>query len=112
MLKMIISMNKVKINAEKKYNLDSIQNTIDKLFLNLGLSLMEHSSRQWVYRDNGDDRDYGRFGRIVNTLKRQEWFMDNVEMWRFYDSDDSDAPDDFNEEDLLNHYRKQLSKCI
>lgn len=107
MLKMLICMNQDKINAEGKYNLDNIHETINTLFLNLGLSSMRNTSGQWVYRDNGDMRDYGRFGRVVNTLKRQAWFMDNVETWRFYDSDDSDNPEDFNEEDLLSHYQKK-----
>ena len=107
MLKMMICMNQNKINSERKYNLDSIHEIIDNMFLNLGLPSAGHTSKQWVYRDNGDDRDYGRFGRIVNTLKRQEWFMDNVEAWRFFDSDDSDDPEDFNEEDLLSHYKQK-----
>lgn len=107
MLKMLICMNQDKINAERKYNLDSMHETINALFLNLGLSSMRNTSGQWVYRDNGDMRDYGRFGRVVNTLKRQAWFMDNVETWRFYDSDDSDNSEDFNEEDLLSHYQKK-----
>lgn len=34
-------------------------------------------------------------------LEKQAWFMDNVNVWLLCDSDDSDSPDDFNEEDLL-----------
>ena len=33
--------------------------------------------------------------------------MDNVAVWLLCDSDDSDSPDDFNEEDLLHHYRQK-----
>lgn len=33
--------------------------------------------------------------------------MDNVAVWRLCDSDDSESPEDFSEEDLLNHYRKK-----
>lgn len=33
--------------------------------------------------------------------------MDDVVVWYFYDSDDSDSPKDFNEEDLLTYYRKR-----
>jgi hypothetical protein len=50
---------------------------------------------------------FSLFGKIVNTLKKQTWFMDNVAVWRLYDSDDSDSPEDFNEEDLLTHYREK-----
>ena len=33
--------------------------------------------------------------------------MDNVTVWMLLDSDDSDDPDDFYEEDLLLHYRSK-----
>lgn len=107
MLKMIIRMDDNKINIEKKYRLDGIYNTINNTFDKMGLSRMEDSSGSLVYRDNGNARDYGRFGKIVNTFKKQAWFMDNVSVWMLYDSDDSDNPNDFNEEDLLNHYRQK-----
>ena len=107
MLKMMIRMNDQKIRAERKYRPDGIYRTIDRTFLQMGFPRMQDSSGFLVYCDNGSSRDYGRFGRIVNTLKRQSWFMDNVEVWRFCDSDDSDDPNDFNEEDLLGHYRRK-----
>lgn len=53
------------------------------------------------------ERDFGRFGSIVNALKKQEWFMGNVATWILYDSDDSDSPDDFAEEDLIAHYARK-----
>lgn len=108
MLKMIIRMNDNKINDEKKYRLDGIYNTINSTFDKMGLPRMaDDVSGSLVYRDNGNARDYGRFGKIVNAFKKQEWFMDNVEVWLLCDSDDSDSPDDYNEEDLLYHYRQK-----
>lgn len=112
MIKMIIDMNDDKINAEKKYQSDKIYQTIDGLFHKVGLLHVEDAAGSLVYRDNGSEQDYGRFGRIVNTLKKQDWFMDNVKVWLLCDSDDSDNPDDFNEEDLLLHYRqKQVARA-
>lgn len=107
MLKMIIRMDDDKINIEKKYHLDGIYRTIDSTFDKMGLPRMEDASGALVYRDNGHARDYGRFGKIVNAFKKQDWFMDNVAVWLLCDSDDSDSPDDFNEEDLLHHYRQK-----
>ncbi len=40
-------------------------------------------------------------------LKEQNWFMDNAVTWLYCNSDDSDDPDDFDEEDLLVHYGKK-----
>lgn len=107
MLKMVIRMDIDKIEVEKKYHLDGIYNTIDTTFSKMGFPRVEDGSDSLVYYDNGQARDYGRFGKIVNTLKKQAWFMDNVAAWLLYDSDDSDSPDDFNKEDLLNHYRQK-----
>lgn len=107
MLKMIIRMDDNKINDEKIYRLDGIYRTIDNAFAKMGLSRMEDMSGSLIYRDNGHSKDYGRFGKMVNVLKRQPWFMENVVEWLLCDSDDSDSPDDFNEEDLLSHYRKK-----
>ena len=107
MLKMMIRMDDDKITTEKKYHLDGIYSTINNTFLTVGLSHIEDGSGALVYRDCGRARDFSLFGKIVNTLKRQTWFMDNVAVWRLYDSDDSDRPEDFNEEDLLTHYREK-----
>ena len=107
MLKMMIRMNDDKIIKEKKYHLDGIYSTIYNTFLTMGFPRVEDGSDALVYRDCGRARDFSLFGKIVNTLKKQTWFMDNVAVWRLYDSDDSDSPEDFNEEDLLTHYRKK-----
>lgn len=106
MLKMIIQMDDVKITSENKYRLDSIYRTINSAFQKMGLPRVEDTSGALVYRDCGRAKDFSLFGKVVNTLKRQSWFMDNVSVWRLCDSDDSDDPNDFNEEDLLTHYRR------
>lgn len=107
MLKMAIRMNEKKIHAEKKYRLEGIYRTIDHAFCRMGFPRISNTSGLLVYRDNGNTKDYGRFGLIVNALKKQPWFMDNVTEWILYDSDDADRPDQFHEEDLLSHYRRK-----
>ncbi len=107
MLKMMIRMNDDKITTEKKYHLDGIYSTINNTFLTMRLSRFEDGSGALIYRDCGRTEDFSLFGKIINTLKKQTWFMDNVAVWRLYGSDDSDSPEDFNEEDLLTHYRKK-----
>ena len=87
--------------------MDGIYSTINNTVLTVGLSHIEDGSGALVYRDCGRARDFSLFGKIVNTLKRQTWFMDNVAVWRLYDSDDSDSSENFNEEDLLTHYREK-----
>lgn len=107
MLKMVIRMDDDKINIEKKYRLEGIYKTIDNTFIQMGFPRREDVSGCLVYQDNGHSKDYGRFGKIVNTLKKQAWFMENVTVWLLCNSDDSDSWDDFSEEDLLSHYRQK-----
>lgn len=105
MLLMRIQMNDEKIISERRYSLPAIHRTIDAAFTQMRLCRVEDSSGDLVYRDAGNARDYGRFGKVVNTLKRQPWFMENVSVWRLYDSDEADNLNDCSEEDLLQHYR-------
>lgn len=107
MLMMKIEMNADKIQAEQRYTMSAINHTIESAFAQMQLHKVEDSSGALLYRDSGNARDYGRFGRVVNTLKKQPWFMDNVSVWRLYDSEDSDNLNDCSEEDLLLHYRRK-----
>lgn len=108
MLKMIIRMDKNKIIIEKKYKLEGIYSIIDSAFVQMGFLRQGSEADLLVYCDNGNARDYGRFGRIVNTLKRQTWFIENVAEWNLYESDDLDDSNDITVEDLLAHYRKKV----
>lgn len=104
MIKMEIRMDDEKILQEKKYSLNAVHDAVDKAFGQWNFKGEKTESGAVVYRDNGSERDFGRFGCIVNALKKQEWFMGNVLTWILYDSDDSDSPEDFSAEDLLAHY--------
>ena len=59
------------------------------------------------YCGKEDPMDFGRFSLIYNTLKRQDWFMSNASTWLLLNSDDSDDPTDFSEEDLLAYNRSK-----
>lgn len=102
MLKMLIRLNERKINADKKYNLKRICSTIDGIFMKAGFQRMHLGTDTLVYQDNGQAGAFGRLGLIVNTFKRQEWFMDNISAWRMYEDTEDTDPE---ETDLLKHYR-------
>ena len=107
MLMMKIEMNADKIQAEQRYTMSAINRTIESAFAQMQLRKVEDASGALLYRDSNNARDYGRFGKVVNTLKKQPWFMENVSVWRLYDSEDSDNLNDCSEEDLLLHYRRK-----
>lgn len=107
MIKMEICMDDVKILQERKYNLQAVHDAVDKAFAQWSFQREQTDSGSVIYKDNGSEQDFGRFGCIVNALKKQEWFMGNVLTWILYDSDDSDSAEDFVAEDLLAHYAEK-----
>lgn len=106
MMKMEIKMNEEKINREKKYRLQGMYKRLDDGFADLGM-LKEDGSDTLMYYGINEAKDFANFGRMVLALKREEWFMDNVVVWRLYESDDTVDPDDFAVNDLVEYYRKK-----
>lgn len=107
MLKMVIRIDENKVLTEKKYRLDGIYSTINCAFMRRGFKRQASEKDALVYCSNGKASDFASFGIIVNTLKRETWFLENITEWGLYESEDSDNPDDFSVEDLLEHYRKR-----
>lgn len=103
MIKMIIKMDKDKIESNGQYSIDSINEKSDGIFLRHGLNRFE-SGDDVEYRGSGKSTDFGNFTIILNGLRKQSWFMDNATRWIQCNSDDSDDPNDFSEEDLLEYF--------
>ena len=43
---------------------------------------------------------FGNFGIAMTTLGNKRWFMENVDTWLYFYSEDSEDPDDFVIEDF------------
>ncbi|MBP3896285.1 MAG: hypothetical protein J6D57_00405 [Mogibacterium sp.] len=108
MIKMIIQMDEGRILTKSEYTPSQIYETINKVFNQQGFTCTEKSGVR-EYCGKEDARDFGRFSRIYNMLKRQPWFMDNAMTWLLLNSDDSDDPNDFSEEDLLAYNRRRAA---
>ena len=106
MIKMIIEMDDNKINMSGKYTTDQIYSALDRIFDKRGMDRID-TGRGIEYVGHNLSTDFAYFGKIMLGLKEQEWFMDNANTWLYCNSDDSDDPNDFNEEDLLAHYGKK-----
>lgn len=111
MLKMVIKMNEQKIAEEGKYQVADIQEKLYGLFERMGLSGQRDEFGVLTYRDRGRAEDFCVFGKIVNLLKRTEWFIDNAEEWSFEESDEF-SEDEWNVEDLLQRYRRKYGIFI
>lgn len=70
MLMMKIEMNADKIQAEQRYTISAINRTIESAFAQMKLRKVEDASGALLYRNSGNARDYGRFGKVVNALKK------------------------------------------
>ncbi len=104
MIKMQIIMDESKVLREKKYSLSKIYGTLDRFFLdNLHLAKGEDG----FYLGSGAKTDFGNFGRAMWTLSKKAWFLENVKTWLYFNSDDSDDPDDFVIEDFKDYCLKK-----
>jgi hypothetical protein len=97
MIKMQIVMDDDKIRRQEQYNVDKIYKTLDSFLVGkLGLQKADDG----FYLGRGDRKDFSYFGLAFNTLRKKEWFLDNVETWLYFNSDASDDPNDFVIEDF------------
>ena len=104
MIKMIIKMDEEKICTSDQYTIEQVYQALDRIFSDKGMDRTD-TDRGIEYGGHDRPTDFAYFGKIMLGLKDQPWFMDTVQMWLYCNSDDSDDPENFIEEDLLAHYR-------
>jgi hypothetical protein len=97
MIKMQIIMDDEKIRRDGRYNPLKIQKALDDFFLN---KLHVRKGDDGFYLGTGTKSDFGNFGLAMWTLGKKSWFMDNVKTWLYFNSEDSDDPNDFIIEDF------------
>ena len=107
MIKMIIKLDEEKIDNNGNYSKDRINAALDRIFERTGMDKVS-TAKGIEYRGHNNPSDFARFGKVMLGLKDQAWFMDNALVWILCNSDDSDDPEVFDEEDLLAHYSKNV----
>jgi hypothetical protein len=94
---MQIVMDDVKLRRDGKYNVDKVHGAIDNYMIsNLGF----RKAANGFYLGDSSRTDFSYFGLAFNTLRKEQWFLDNVKTWLYFNSDASDDPDDFVVEDV------------
>jgi hypothetical protein len=105
MIKMQIIMDEKKIKREGRYSLRKIYATLDEFFVR---RLHFIKGENGFYSGSGSPDDFANFGIAMTTLGKKSWFMNNVDTWLYYNSEDSEDPNDFVVEDFketcLEHY--------
>lgn len=93
MVKMLIELNEKKIEEEKIYNLDKLWAHLDARFANFD-----------GYRDETGwyvNGTFEGFGAIMENLKEEEWFINNVKTWLWRNTAYEKKPGDLYIEDIL-----------
>jgi hypothetical protein len=93
-------MDEDKILRERKYDLAKVNAALDNFFLN---TLHLRKGEDGFYLGSNAKTDFGNFGRAVWVLKKKAWFLDNVKTWLYFNSEDSDDPNDFVIEDFRDY---------
>lgn len=106
MKKLVIKMDREKILKDGIYNAGKIESYIDSLFEKEGLVKADEG----LYIETGDKSDYARFWAIIMYLKDLKWFCNYVSEFVWYNSDDSNDPEDFYVEDVKAEMLKRKMK--
>lgn len=105
MLKCEVHLDDEKILADGVYTPEEVHNAVDNAFEMFDLVKGENG----FYLEKGNENDFAHFGSVILSLSRTDWFMDYVDKWLFYDSDESDDPEDYDIEDILFFYKNKAS---
>lgn len=109
MLKLEIKLDEGKIREAGRYAPDSLRQTLIQAFVKQQLDSVVESDGTMIFVGRGQAKDYGCFGKMITTLKNQQWFMEYVVRWLWYNSDDGENEEDFAIEDVLKHYTNRIS---
>jgi virulence-associated protein VapD len=87
MIKMQIVMDDDKITNENRCSVDKIYAALDNYLVD---RLQMKKAEGGFYLGADQHRDFSRFGRAFSMLSDQDWFLDNVKTWLYFNSDSSD----------------------
>lgn len=102
MYKVFVELDYDKLEHEGKYDIEKIDKMLQQMFFDKGIK-------------KDDDGFYvggtfETFWAIILYLSKQNWFMDNLKVWKWYNSDGSKNPNDYAVEDLLAFYQNKRQK--
>ena len=109
MKKMQIVLDEEKIRREGAYDPASLQPAVDDL---RGGRYARVTGEDGFYYEN--DREDGFFGFMSSALilKDRDWFLDNVDTWLWYNSDDMPEPDMFSVEDAKEFFLSKRAEAV
>lgn len=88
-----------------------IENKLDEIFFREELNKATIEDNVFYYGNNLSS-DYGVFSSILIYLKNKDWFLSNIDSWVWFNSNDGVTEEDYNIEDILEHYTGIPSKIL
>lgn len=110
MLKMEFKLDESKIKEANMYTPERIYAAIDDASQRNGFKKMRTDDGSIIYQGTNHRNDYALFGRMITSLRKKDWFINNAVKWLWFNSDDGRNENDYHMEDLLYHYTKVKSK--
>ena len=98
MLLFAIQLDEEKINREGIIDLDAAYRSIDMTFVQKDVTLYKIEDGIHYYTRDIDKHDFEYLWMVNKVMKTEEWFMNNIKIWRYIDEEDGFI---FEEEDLL-----------
>ncbi|MBD5106187.1 MAG: hypothetical protein HDT41_04340 [Lachnospiraceae bacterium] len=102
MYKIFLELDYDKLERDDRYNIEKIDKVLREMFSEKGIT--KNSDGFYV------GGTFEAFWAIILNLSKQNWFIDNLKTWKWYNSDGSKDPEDYAVEDLLAFYQNKKRK--
>jgi hypothetical protein len=86
MLKIEIGLDKEQILIDNKYEVNAIYNFIDELFTSENLIKEPSDNDLLIFIGKEPYHDFAKMFNCIFYLEKQDWFMDYVRVWNFYNN--------------------------
>ncbi|MDR2559917.1 MAG: hypothetical protein LBC86_10330 [Oscillospiraceae bacterium] len=113
MRKVEVALNENKIKSEGKYSLEAIYNALDESFI-------EYASMQKQQQADGtiiyfapkmiDENHYAKIWLAIDACAEEQWLVENALKYLYGDTYESDNPDDYSIEDILEEF--EIGKSV
>ena len=102
----------IRFKKELNFNIkQEIETKLDSIFFNEEINKVKSEDCIFYYGNNLST-DFSTFSNIIIYLKDKDWFISNIDSWIWYNSDSGVTDDDYDVEDILEHYIGIRSKIL
>ena len=98
MFKMEIVFDEAKVKQNGTHSTEMLYKAVDDIMEAEGILRLDKG----YYKGPGTRQDFGRFGNVIYTLSRVEWFVKHAAAWYLFESKgQADRDEDYSYEDVI-----------